>query len=80
MANCRRLAAASALVRAADADTRTLRGPPLTPEAFGALLELKTFTNGKSDRALVASLYAQTASAVIKDAVILKCVLAMMAV
>jgi len=60
------------LTSAADADTRTLRGPPLTPEAFGALLELKTFTNGKSDRALVASLYAQTASAVIKDAVILK--------
>lgn len=50
------------LTSAADADTRALRGPPLTPEAFEALLETKSFTNGKSDRALVVSLYSQTAA------------------
>lgn len=47
------------------------RLPPLTPEAFAALLEQRTFTNG-ADKEVVLDLYCTTARAVIGRARVLK--------
>ena len=55
------------IVRKVSAVTGRYRSAPEPPEAFAARLARKTFTNGKSDCELVATLYADTLAAALGE-------------
>ena len=56
-----------AIVRKVSNTTGAYRSAPEPPEAFAARLARKTFTNGKSDCELVATLYADTLAAALGE-------------
>ena len=66
-ANGWRQLADPAIVRKVSTTTGAYRSAPEPPEAFAARLARKTFTNGKSDCELVATLYADTLAAALGE-------------
>ena len=71
-ANAWRQLADPAIVRKVSETTGAYRSAPEPPEAFAARLARKTFTNGKSDCELVATLYADTLAAALGKATVLQ--------
>ena len=60
-----------AMVRKVSTTTGAYRSTPEPPEAFAARLARKTFTNGKADCELVATLYADTLAAALGETPVL---------